>query len=239
MELELVVCKGVNMRVLSAFGSHCPNLRVVNLTGSPQVNDAGVTKLAIGCRELRSVVLSSCPVTDDAVTSLATNCVQLTTLSLARCHRVTDAALDALAEGCPHLTTLDLSLSANPNPQGVTDDGVATLATGCPLEVLNLSRNSRVGDVGIRKLAASRQGLRELNVDWCGRITDDAMTALAAHCPQLNRLYICGSEVTDYGLGVIIGGCNLLRFVDITFCENVPASWLPPEARRDTLDLCR
>ena len=64
--------------------------------------------------------------------------------------------------------------------------------------------------------------LQSLNIQCCGNITDEGVSALANGCPQLQSLDICWCDkITDEGVRALASGCRQLQSLDIRECRNI------------------
>lgn len=98
-------------------------------------------------------------------------------LSLARCVAVTDAGMEALASCCGALRALDLSWAGL-----VTLRGLGALLDRCgpTLARLVLNRCHAMGDGAMHLLARKAPRLRDLDLTFCGSLTDAGVAALTA-----------------------------------------------------------
>lgn len=148
----------------------CPQLRTILLRGCHSITSEGVRALASSCPSLQVVDLTGCSrVTDQGVLALAHNCQSLEVLSLRSCSAIGDPSLLALSRNSRLLHSLYLSGTQ------VTDMGVIGLATG-------LCSNN----------------LKELQLARCGNLTDEAVTAILTHCPNIRIFNFHGCpHITD------------------------------------------
>jgi hypothetical protein len=110
-----------------------------------------------------------------------------------RCgEHVTDTALASLATGCTKLTSLHLG-----ECRWITNEGIASLAAGCP----------EITDKGIASLAAGCPEIKYLNLEKCRWITDKGIASLAAGCPEIKYLNVCYCKaITDDAIAVLVSG---------------------------------
>lgn len=79
-----------------------------------------------------------------------------------------------------------------------------------------------VTDRGVVALAGARGGLLlSLDLGYAAGVTDASAASLAAHCPSLERLRVCGTALTDEGLGAIVRGCPRLKLLSVRQCAGV------------------
>ncbi|KAL6077083.1 hypothetical protein QOT17_002390 [Balamuthia mandrillaris] len=116
-------------------------------------------------------------------------------LDLSRCVNLEDSGVRSLAYSCPNLRVLNLS-----SCEEITDEGVIHLARCCPrLRKVDFSKCRNLGDAAIIEIArCSKQNLKKVGLYNCINITDEAVAALAQHCPRLRSLDLASCEkITD------------------------------------------
>jgi F-box/leucine-rich repeat protein 2/20 len=130
-ELSISKCQRISVASLKAVSEGCPQLTRLNLnydnlavpTAAP-----GVIWPPSGLTKLRAIDLRGCPnLTPDLFENLLQTCQNLEML-VTPCH-ITDVDLNCIANHCPNLVSLDMSYSYYP-----TDNGVESVANGCPSE---------------------------------------------------------------------------------------------------------
>ena len=72
-------------------------------------------------------------------------------------------------------------------------------------------------------------GLRELDLSFCVRLTDEGMRLIEQHC-KASLLAISIRRcplITDFGAVLLATGCKNIRRVDLSWCEQVstPSVW--------------
>ncbi|CAN2387217.1 Antagonist of mitotic exit network 1 homolog [Pristimantis euphronides] len=155
--------------------SCCRQLKKIDLNSSKgeertSITSEGITAVAQSCPYLHEITLRKCcNLTDAGVLALSSNCPLLQVLNLSGCSRVSDMSLQALGRNCPLLHSVNLSAT------GVTDDGVIALVSG------QCSKN-----------------LKEIHIDHCVMLTDDAVEAILTSCPNIYILLFHGCpQITD------------------------------------------
>nr|XP_019704024.1 F-box protein SKP2A isoform X4 [Elaeis guineensis] len=121
---------------VETVATFCHDLRDLDLSKSFRLTDCSLYSLANGCPRLTKLNISGCSAfSDSALAYLTSYCRNLKSLNLCGCGRAaTDRALQAIAYNCSQLQTLNLGWC-----EGVSDDGVTSLASGCPdLRALDL-----------------------------------------------------------------------------------------------------
>ena len=212
--------KGINLRgtrvtddAVEALALRCSLLKTMDLEGCLLLTDAGL--LALG----RGTGLSYAAPTDgggsgggggggDSTNALSSSSLlpidgggggdeaeegapqTLQSLSVSGCVRLTDASIVSVASSCRKLSHVDLT-----QVYDLTDASVVALAE------------------------SSGQHLASVKLSRCGRITDEAIASLAAHCPLLRAIAVddCYS-LTDTSIMVLAKSCPLLKTADLSHC---------------------
>lgn len=106
---------------------------------------------------------------------------------------------------------------------GITDKGIASLASGLPsLQFLDVSYCRKLTDKGLSSIAKNCRDLRALHVVGCRFVTDALLSALSVNCSNLEELGLQGcSNITDSGLTVLVEGCKRLKQLDLNKCSNI------------------
>ncbi|CAN6448633.1 unnamed protein product [Victoria cruziana] len=147
-------------RGLSA-AARCASLESFNLIKTPDCTDAGISRLAAGCRGLRKVRLDGW-----------------------RMNRIGDVGLTGLAKNCRNLKELVL-VGLNP-----TASSLGELGEGCPgVERLALCGSETIGDGELAIVAAKFRSLRKLCLKGCP-VSDEGMGVLAGGCPELVKVKV-------------------------------------------------
>ncbi|KAL6600473.1 hypothetical protein ACP70R_045273 [Stipagrostis hirtigluma subsp. patula] len=135
--------------------------------------------------------------------SLITHSPNLKTLKIIRCSGDWDPVLQAVPREAL-LTELHLEKLQ------VSDRGVAAL---CGLEVLYLAKVPEVTDAGLAAVAARSPRLRKLHVDgWkANRIGDRGLAAVAHKCASLQELVLIGVNLTSASIELIAANCPTLE----------------------------
>ncbi len=223
-------------------GSLSRTLTTLNLKRCHQISDVGVEATVGKFSQLRSLTLSHCELlTDRSLSIVLRTCVGLTALDVSWCEKlgdgtalelvslkavvalrlqgcaqVTDAGLKEL--GClATLTALDLSLC-----EALTDDTFVQLGTLSRLQTLDLHGCTNLTDRALEALSRGCPGLTKLNVNFCGKVTDAGVGALA----QLRGLKLLDLGwcrlVTDLSiLRLSSSAGNHLRCVNFSGCDKI------------------
>ncbi|MBN3295264.1 AMN1 protein, partial [Amia calva] len=170
--LDLQNCK-ISDSTLKQLSS-CRQLKKICLNSMEEncynISSEGIKAIALTCPYLSEIMLwRCCSVTDEGIRALAHNCKLLQIVTLSGCSAITDAALLALGQNCRLLRGISFSATQ------VTDEGVVGLATG-----------------------VCSQSLKEIHMDRCQFLTDEAVEALLTRCPQIKILLFHGCPlITD------------------------------------------
>lgn len=228
--VSLAHCEEVTDRGLCKL-QHKAKLRRLILDHCVKVTDLGLINTR-GFGRLRELSLRGCDsLTSEGLEHVA-NCTALVTLNLELCTGL--SRLDPLA-ALVNLECLDLGWCS-----GVRDEDVGRLARLTRLTQLQLSK-TQVGDAGLAQGLAplvqlrvlglaglgitargvpaleGMQQLRDLNLAWCLRLSDEGFAWLA-HLPSLERLDACYSGLSDVGL-LRLTGLTALRDLNLDSCR--------------------
>ncbi|MBA0568126.1 hypothetical protein Golob_005639 [Gossypium lobatum] len=169
-----------------------PALTTLSLTGAYRLSDAGLSALVSSAPTLRSVNLSQCSfLTHSAIDILATSLASvLLELFIDDCQSI-DAMLVL-----PSLKKLE------------------------HLEVLSVAGLESVTDSFIKEFIIARgDGIKELILRDCWKLTDSSLKIIAETCSNLRALDICNiSKLTDTSFGYLASGCRLLQ--SLKLCHN-------------------
>eukprot|EP00658_Telonema_sp_P-2_P032579 TRINITY_DN24085_c0_g1_i3.p1 TRINITY_DN24085_c0_g1~~TRINITY_DN24085_c0_g1_i3.p1 ORF type:complete len:221 (-),score=57.88 TRINITY_DN24085_c0_g1_i3:130-792(-) len=123
---------------ISLIGNFCPNLRVLNISSCPQVDDECVAAITAGCPNLALVNISCCKgITSAAIDSILSNTTNLIALSCSGLEQIDDTSAVAWSNLHRHRTLqyLDLSFCLR-----LPDAALVQAAMFCPeLEMLDIT----------------------------------------------------------------------------------------------------
>ncbi|PPD89982.1 hypothetical protein GOBAR_DD13080 [Gossypium barbadense] len=169
-----------------------PALTTLSLTGAYRLSDAGLSALVSSAPALRSVNLSQCSfLTHSAIDILATSLASvLLELFIDDCQSI-DAMLVL-----PSLKKLE------------------------HLEVLSVAGLESVTDSFIKEFLIARgDGIKELILMDCWKLTDSSLKIIAETCSNLRALDIGNiSKLTDTSFGYLASGCRSLQ--SLKLCHN-------------------
>jgi hypothetical protein len=194
------------------------HLACLNLEFAMQVTDEHVAALA-EWGTLRRVNLNAAQhVGDRAVTALARCSPDLTEIGLYWNVRVTDDSVALLCASCPGLNKVNLS-----GCRRLTDVSAKALATLKHLEYLDITRCT-FSDGGLTAVVLSPgpcANLAHLNLYAVATYTDVSFACVGV-LQQLTFLDLCGSQsLTDRALVEIAEGCELLTYLNLSWCNLV------------------
>ena len=129
------------------------------------------------------------------------------------CINVNHALLLQLPELCPHLTALGL--------QGtVLTDRILSVVTASCFNLVHLDIScTHVSDDGIREMAQNLKGLKSLNIQENGSLTDASLVHIYTNCAKtLHTLYLTcyESKYSSFAINEVIDRCAQLRTIGIT-----------------------
>lgn len=134
---------------------------------------------------------------------------------------ITDHVLQ-LVSGClSSLTSLNIWRC----PQ-ITDEGIGYIAAQCfDLEKIQLFKCQKLTPVGISRLikeCSLNHTIKEIDLSYCRKITDDCILNIAEYCPHLTKLYLCGCVyVTDRSISRLSVRCPGLTELDLSECVSL------------------
>ncbi|KAF4149220.1 IQ calmodulin-binding motif-containing protein [Phytophthora infestans] len=195
--------------------------RPIGVRGLEHLTDSSCSALG-GCPNLRVVLLSgSSALTDAGVQWMASRCTQLTRLDLSGAIGLTDATCAALGANCPELMSLKMN-----GVKGISDVGLRLLAAGCwKLELLHTANlylvsdgsNRDFGLEGLRAIASKCSELRDLNLSGCFQLQERALVAIGASCCELRKLSLQACyDVTLVAVTAVLRGCQKLTKLDLS-----------------------
>ena len=124
-------------------------------------------------------------------------------LKLYSCRNISAAGVESIAESCGlgGLVTLNLN-----HCSGLTDSGLIALGRNCPgLTGVDIGWCEAITDRGVDALATGCP-LEDLNLAYCGLVSDRSLVAIGAYCPGMQRLNVdlsYSKHVTDVGIAAL------------------------------------
>ncbi|XP_051543477.1 uncharacterized protein LOC127434637 isoform X2 [Myxocyprinus asiaticus] len=184
-QLRMLSIKHTKVSDVSAL-AELRNLQTLHLDGT------GVQENSLQCLathpSLSALSLAGIPVADGNHTLEIISGLRLTQLTLPGRHSVTDSGLLFL---CRQTLLLELDLK---DYTQLTDHGITQLATMTRLKKLSLS-NTQVSDTGLQGLVSLKE-LQELCLDRTA-VTSRGVAALVTHLPHLQVMGLASTQVGD------------------------------------------
>ena len=159
---------------IGAVAGNCRLLESFNIEDCAPVSDDAITLLAMSCRWLCYVNLSSAGITDAAVISLCVNCPYIEAFYLAK-NILTDAAVHAIATNLPGLLQLGIN-----RIDAITSAAIVTLAKSCRgLIIVNLEHCDGIDDIALMAIGGFCMKLEQLSITGCTRVTNVGLRVIA------------------------------------------------------------
>lgn len=178
------------------------NLHTLNLNGCSKISDEGIlTVLHAGAR-FRKIELSGCTeISDTTVNMIAERSPDLEFADFSNCGRITDGSVSLLARNCPHLEILKV-----PGCGKLSDMSIGPIIRHCVgLCTLNIQGCYKVTDAALLEITENREllckdetGLVYFNAADCPRISDEGVSAIIRHSPQLTYFCVGSSHYTPW-----------------------------------------
>ncbi|XP_015269470.1 PREDICTED: F-box/LRR-repeat protein 4 [Gekko japonicus] len=221
LRLELSCGHFLNETCLDIIAETCQNLQELNLSSCDKLPPPAFIHIA-KLYNLKRLILYRTKVEQTAMLSILNFCSELQHLSLGSCVMIEDYDTVASMMGakCKKLRTLDLWRCKN-----ITENGIAALASGCPLlEELDLgwcpTLQSSTGCFA--KLARKLPNLQKLFLTANRSVCDSDIEELAANCTNLRQLDILGTRmVSPASLRKLLESCKDLSLLDVSFCSQI------------------
>ncbi|XP_023561940.1 F-box/LRR-repeat protein 4 isoform X2 [Octodon degus] len=221
VRLELSCSHFLNETCLEVISEMCPYLQELNLSSCDKLPPQAFNHIAKLCN-LKRLVLYRTKIEQTALLSILNFCSELQHLSLGSCVMIEDYDVIASMIGakCKKLQTLDLWRCKN-----ITENGIAELASGCPLlEELDLgwcpTLQSSTGCFA--RLARQLPNLQKLFLTANRSVCDTDIEELASNCARLRQLDILGTRmVSPASLRKLLEACKELALLDVSFCSQI------------------
>ena len=216
LTLLLSECRKLTNVAMSALTHVGCTLCVLNICFLGNITDAGISHVALNCKNLREIFLDGLPLTDHSLRCLGDNCKKLCTISLKYCNHLTDAGIDILTKGLPLLEAIFLNHSHH-----LSDASLVSLSQVSMLKAIELTSVSSITDYGTCRLVGSCTKIIHLVLDYCTLLTN--VTIVAVHkLTKLCHLGVAGlSNITDPAVRTLASKCLYLQFVDLSFCPQL------------------
>uniref|UniRef100_A0A8D2B8E1 F-box/LRR-repeat protein 4 n=1 Tax=Sciurus vulgaris TaxID=55149 RepID=A0A8D2B8E1_SCIVU len=221
VRLELSCSHFLNETCLEVISEMCPDLQDLNLSSCDKLPPQAFNHIAKLC-SLKRLVLYRTKVEQTALLSILNFCSELQHLSLGSCVMIEeyDVIASMIGAKCKKLRTLDLWRCKN-----ITENGIAELASGCPLlEELDLgwcpTLQSSTGCFA--RLARQLPNLQKLFLTANRSVCDTDIEELACNCIKLRQLDILGTRMVSLAsLRKLLESCKDLSLLDVSFCSQI------------------
>ncbi|CAM9103157.1 unnamed protein product, partial [Choristocarpus tenellus] len=200
VELDVSLSKMIDDNCLSIL-STCETMRRLNVSGCPNVTDAGVKSVA----RKKATALQG--------------------LDVSNCQRVTDDSVEVLARCCPSLCSLILSGCPK-----VRDRSLFAMSALHGLQNIGLAGCNEITDKAARQLLTNLTQLKSLNINGCTSLTNEGLHymyrtdvpwGVKRHqgCAQLTVLQISDNgHVSDELVAVLTSVCPLISCLELVNC---------------------
>jgi len=233
VELDISGCTQVTDVAILEVAKVATDLEVVRLNGLTTLTDPSVSALARSLTHLTELELSNLPlVTASSVRDIWTFSTKLTRLKLAHCAHLTDKAFPSSPPSSARTSTRGASVALSSLPANRSSNGTrpSTWLDNLPplvfsrahklahLRLLDISYCIRLTDAAISGIVACAPRLQHLNLGGCMALTDEAAYAVASLGQHLKVLFLTHAEqLTDRGIMSIVRACTRLKSVDVSF----------------------
>ncbi|KAI9224196.1 hypothetical protein BC828DRAFT_373988, partial [Blastocladiella britannica] len=232
--VKLKGCRAFTSQGIHELAKHHPHVTELDLTACPHVTVTALSDLGIRrLRNLESLTLwNHASLTSEALAGTFEHLERLTTFYLLASrvvdHRVIAALGSSSAKTIP-LRSLSLPSSAHASEA----DWIQLFARATFLEHLNAASCPGITPAALAHLPAT---LKSLDVSGLSAVTDAAVKSVAVACPDLMRLGISGTRVTEKGLQYAVALLPHLRHIDALRCPHISA--LALNKIRESGDIC-
>lgn len=161
----------------------------------------------------------------NALSFIATHCPTLKQLKIKLdfrlSHRPVCGVWVSLFRSCFQLESLQISIGAS-----ITDADFSVLSQHCAkLHTLRVAC-LRITDTAVNALCVNCPHLLHIGLEYCSRLTDASLVAIADTYPKLQTLHISGCDFTEAGIAIIANNCHMLQSVKVSYMVNITSSGL-------------
>lgn len=222
--IDVSSCSCVSEKTVKSIARYLPGLLHIKLStlsgkNTNSVSDDGIILLVHRCPLLQTINIdNSDEIGDDSMVAIGQRCPQLRHISVA-CYAITHSGISALAEGCTLLESITLSdCSAD-----ITNESMMIIARNCPrLLYIYLNWFQLLDDCGIEALAHGCPLLQSLELSRCHGVgVEDRFGECVGMMPNLRKIMIESSDISDDQIPGIVNGCSLLHTINIFDCRNI------------------
>jgi hypothetical protein len=215
---------GVTNEFFHSVTQNCAALRTLYVFQSSRFNgfksiDVGLPALLDGCPLLQGTDVEYAAGISTQLRAELAGRRNISSIRFCNWWGQSDQLAQEVLEVSPGLTECDLSAG-----YWLTDATLAVCAQYCPLlEIFVLNGCSKVTNHGVCALVVTRgANLREVHLRDCEQLGDEAVLAIAAHCPLLERV-TCPPEVSSSAILTLVQDCTKLVKISLTCCRKVTA----------------
>lgn len=200
-------------RAINSVLDHCTLLEDISIKRLRGIHD-GAERIQPGAAalSLKSICLKEM-VNGQSFEPLVMGAKKLKTLKIIRCLGDWDKVLEIIGnEKSSSLIEIHLERLQ------VSDIGLTAISKCSNIESLHIVKNPECSNIGLSSLAEKCSSLRKLHIDgWrSNRIGDEALIAVANHCPNLQELVLIGVNATHFSLTAI--ACNCQKLERLALC---------------------
>ena len=156
-------------------------------------------------------------VNDEFISKLMISCKHLVKLDLRRCTKISAKSLESLSQAA---NLVYLNLSNNPKIAG---NALIHLKSLNHLRYLNLSRTN-IDSENFQKIISSLGKLKEIYLNGCKKIDNQAIESIVKYCKELNCLDIANIKFTEE-LGVL-SQCIHLEYLCLSSTKPITDDFL-------------
>ncbi|KAI9024722.1 hypothetical protein DFJ74DRAFT_767275 [Hyaloraphidium curvatum] len=225
-------CLHLSSAAVHSLADNCPNLQFLDLRGCLTISSSSLCHLLSNCVQLASIDVRGLPSpTNHVLETMGIKCGKtLRRVCIGHCRNITGHGVKYLVQHAPSIVQLHI-----PGIAQVDDHLLAHIGRRLPrLRLLDVRGCAGITSHGVRALldasavACAAQGDREasrlthLTLSGLPLLTDAALQAVGALCPELEQLEAAGCRLlTDVGVAALAAGCHALRNLDLEDCVGV------------------
>jgi F-box/leucine-rich repeat protein 2/20 len=203
-QLKSLVLSGtqVGTRMPDTFNGGLPLLNTIRLNGD-LITDAVLKSLSSHCKELAEVYLVNCKVSEVGLQHLVHGCKKIKSLTVKGSPEVTGAAF---ADASGDMESLCLHAC------GLTDNGLAAIAKGCPaVHHLAITECRQVSAPALKDIVSGSCTLKELIIVGIPIIREDLVKLVKTARPSLKSVRVSrpDSPEDEYNIRRLHGGWQL------------------------------
>ncbi|KAH6798279.1 RNI-like superfamily protein [Perilla frutescens var. hirtella] len=158
-ELDLYRSDGIGDSCISAIGSGCPDLEMINIAYCKSITDRSLMSLS-KCSKLNTLESRGCPlITPVGLEAVSMGCKQLSKLDIKKCHNIDDAGMISLAHFSQNLKQINLSYTS------VTDVGLLSLASISCLQSMTILHPRGLTPRGLAAALLACGGLTKVKLE--------------------------------------------------------------------------